>query len=72
MNAASRVVPLTLEDELCVTLRDQLFGGSWERMEQDLRDRQIWCHPSHEVDRQVESDLRRIARLKVLELHYGK
>ncbi len=59
---------LRLEDELLLVLRDQLFDGSWERMERDLRDRAAWCHPNDEVERQVACDLERIARLKVMEL----
>lgn len=62
---------LPLEDELFFVLRDQLFGGCWDRMVADMRERQLWCHPSDEVDRIVEADLSRIARLRELEIQAG-
>lgn len=58
---------LPLEDELLLILRDELFQGSWDRLEVNLvHDRQR-SYLNSEAERRIEADLQRLRRLREME-----
>ena len=62
---------LSEEETMLITLRDELYGGSWEKMEQDLRDRLQGRPYIFKLVNRIEEDLHRIEKLKGYEDEQG-
>ncbi len=62
---------LSEEEILLITLRDELYGGSWERMEQDLKDRLEGKPYIFKLANRIEEDLVRLERLRDYEEKHG-
>lgn len=62
---------LTTQDKMLITLRDELYFGSWERMEADLRDRLKGRPYIFKLVNRIEEDLKRIEKLKAYESQHG-
>lgn len=58
------VESLTREERVLVLLRDQLYDGSWDDLELDLRARKERKPSIFKLNTRIEEDLERIARLK--------
>ena len=54
-------------DETLLLLRDELYGGSWDEVEADLRARAGRKPYVFKLSTRIEEDLNRIARLRALE-----
>jgi hypothetical protein len=61
---------LTQEELMLITLRDELYVGSWERMLADLRDRLQGRPYIFKLVNRIEEDLTRIERLQSYELKH--
>ncbi|MCI0340835.1 MAG: hypothetical protein L0216_06730 [Planctomycetales bacterium] len=61
---------LTTEEKMLVTLRDELYVGSWEKMLQDLRDRLKGRPYIFKLVSRIEEDLVRIEKLQAYELRH--
>ncbi len=55
---------LTPEERMLVVLRDELYGGSWERMLRDLRDRQRARPYLFKLVNRIHVDILRIEKLQ--------
>jgi len=53
-----------------VNLRDELYVGSWERMQQDLRDRLNGRPYIHKLVERIKDDLGRIYNIESFEIKY--
>jgi hypothetical protein len=62
---------LTEEETMLLTLRDELYGNSWERMETDLRDRLQGRPYIFKLVNRIEEDLERIQKLRSYEEEHG-
>ena len=62
---------LSEEESMLITLRDELYAGSWGKMEQDLRDRLQGRPYIFKLVNRIEEDLRRIGKLRGYENEYG-
>ena len=62
---------LSEEETMLLTLRDELYSGSWERMERDLQDRLHGRPYIFKLVNRIEEDLRRIRKLKGYEEEHG-
>lgn len=58
---------LTSEERLLITLRDELYNRSWQRMLQDLEDRLEGKPYVFKLADRIEEDLERIRKLKEYE-----
>ena len=58
---------LTEEERMLLTLRDELYEGSWENMLQDLRDRLKGKPYIFKLVNRIEEDIVRIEKLKHFE-----
>ena len=56
-------VGLTPDEKTLVTLRDELYGGSWEQMLGDLRDRLKGKPYIFKLVNRIQDDISRIAKL---------
>ena len=61
---------LTTQDKMLITLRDELYFGSWERMETDLKDRLKGRPYIFKLVNRIEEDLKRIEKLQAYELKH--
>lgn len=61
---------LSQEEKMLITLRDELYVGSWERMLADLRDRLQGRPYIFKLVNRIEEDLTRIERLQSYELKH--
>jgi hypothetical protein len=61
---------LSQEEKMLITLRDELYVGSWERMLADLRDRLQGRPYIFKLVHRIEEDLARIERLQAYELKH--
>ena len=59
------------DDTLVVRMRDELYGGVWERMEQDLEARRKGRPYVFRLVNRIEEDLERIRRLRAYEQAHG-
>ena len=59
------------EEAMLLTLRDELYGNSWETMERDLRDRLQGRPYIFKLVNRIEEDLDRIQKLKNYEEEHG-
>ena len=62
---------LSEEETMLITLRDELYGGTWDKMEQDLRDRLQGRPYIFKLVNRIEEDLHRIEKLKGYEDDHG-
>ncbi|MCU0722039.1 MAG: hypothetical protein MUC63_00215 [Planctomycetes bacterium] len=62
---------LTPEEKMLVTLREELYFGSWEKMQQDLKDRLKGRPYIFKLVNRIEEDLERIEKLQAYELKNG-
>jgi len=56
--------------EQLLYLRDNLYVGSWQRMEQDLRDRLQGRPHIPKLAARIEEDLGRLSQLRDIEIKY--
>lgn len=54
---------LSAEEKMLLTLRDELYGGSWERMIKDLNDRSRGRPYIFKLVNRIKEDLKRIEKL---------
>ena len=62
---------LSEEETMLITLRDELYGGVWEKMEHDLRDRLQGRPYIFKLVNRIEEDLHRIEKLRGYEDDHG-
>lgn len=62
---------LSEEETMLLTLRDELYGGSWDSMETDLRDRLRGRPYIFKLVNRIEEDLERIQKLRTYEEEHG-
>lgn len=62
---------LAPEERLLILLRDELYGGRWDYLRQDLEDRKAGRPYVFKLASRIEDDLRRIERLEAYEKKYG-
>ena len=62
---------LSREERQLLLLRDELYDGSWDDMEEDLRRRLNRKPYIYRLMNRIEEDLRRIARLRAYEEAQG-
>ena len=55
---------MTPEERMLINLRDELYGGSWDQMEEDLRDRLKGRPYIFKLVNRIQDDLSRIERLQ--------
>ena len=67
----SFVESLTPEEKMLITLRDELYGGSWERMTKDLNDRLKGRPYIFKLVNRIKDDLKRMAKLQEYEKKSG-
>ncbi len=65
------VKSLTSEERLLITLRDELYSGSWENLKQDLLDRLHGKPYIFKLSTRIEEDLKRIDKLERYEQEHG-
>lgn len=58
---------LTDEEKMLVELRDELYGGSWELMLEDLNDRLKGRPYIFKLANRIEEDIQRIQKLRSYE-----
>lgn len=58
---------LSPEERLLILLRDELYGGRWDYLRQDLEDRKAGKPYVFKLATRIEEDLRRIERLEAYE-----
>ncbi len=58
------VKSLTSEERLLITLRDELYSGSWRNLKQDLNDRLQGKPYIFKLSSRIEEDLKRIDKLE--------
>jgi hypothetical protein len=59
---------LSTQDRMLVTLRDELYFGSWDRMLSDLKDRLKGRPYIFKLVNRIEEDIKRIENLRAYEL----
>ena len=57
------VAGLSADERTLVTLRDELYGGSWEQMRGDLQDRLTGKPYIFKLVNRIQDDLKRIDKL---------
>lgn len=62
---------LTPEERMLIVLRDELYGGSWDRMLQDLRDRLRGRPYIFKLVNRIQEDIARIEKLQEYEKKHG-
>ncbi len=62
---------LTPEERMLVVLREELYGGSWDRMLQDLRDRLRGRPYIFKLVNRIQEDIARIEKLLEYEKKHG-
>ena len=62
---------LGAEERMLITLRDELYGGSWDRMLQDLQERRRGRPYIFKLVKRIEDDLSRIEALRTYEQKHG-
>jgi len=58
---------LSQEEKMLIILRDELYGGSWEKMSRDLKDRLTGKPYIFKLVHRIEEDLVRIEKLESYE-----
>ena len=62
---------LAAEEKVLVIIRDELYGGNWEEMLEDLKARLAGRPYVVKLASRIEDDITRINRLRVLEQEEG-
>ncbi|MBI5779708.1 MAG: hypothetical protein HZA49_09680 [Planctomycetes bacterium] len=62
---------LTPEERMLLTLRDELYGGQWERMTKDLNDRLKGRPYIFKLVERIKDDLQRVEKLQEYEKKHG-
>ena len=62
---------LALADRTFLAVRDELYGGSWDEVERDLRARLAGKPYIFKLATKIEEDLERIARMRRYEGEHG-
>lgn len=62
---------LSPEEKMLITLRDELYVGSWEKMLQDLKDRLKGRPYIFKLVNRIEEDIERIEKLQRYELKHN-
>ena len=62
---------LTPDERMLVTLRDDLYGGSWEEMRDDLKARLRGKPYIFKLVNRIQDDIERIERLQGYEKKHG-
>lgn len=62
---------LTPEERMLVVLREELYGGSWDRMLTDLRDRLRGRPYIFKLVNRIQEDIARIEKLQEYEKKQG-
>ena len=62
---------LTPEERMLVVLREELYGGSWDRMLTDLRDRLRGRPYIFKLVNRIQEDIARIEKLQEYEKKHG-
>ncbi len=70
-SAAERVRSLAKEERLLLEVRDELYGGSWDELEADLRARLAGKPYIFQLATRIEEDLSRVERLREFEEENG-
>ena len=65
------VKALSSEERLLITLRDELYTGSWKNLKQDLLDRLHGKPYVFKLSTRIEEDLKRIDKLERYEQEHG-
>ena len=65
------VKALTSEERLLITLRDELYSGSWRNLKQDLLDRLHGKPYIFKLSTRIEEDLKRIDKLERYEQEHS-
>ncbi len=68
---AKMEVSLTEEERMLVTLREELYGGSWDRMLEDLNRRLNGKPYIFKLATRIEEDIQVLQRLRRLERRKG-
>ncbi len=58
---------LSPEEKVLVIIRDELYGGSWDEMTEDLKARLEQRPYVLKLTGRIESDIERIVRLRLIE-----
>ncbi len=58
---------LSSEEKMLITLRNELYGGQWERMLKDLNDRLKGRPYIFKLINRIKSDIKRIEKLQEYE-----
>ncbi len=58
---------LSEEERMLLVLRDELYSGSWDKMEEDLRNRLKGRPYIFKLVNRIEEDLKRIEKLRSYE-----
>lgn len=61
---------LKLEEKMLITLRDELYGGSWERMLNDLTARLKGRPYIYKLVHRIQEDIKRIKKLREYEVKH--
>jgi len=62
---------LTKPERLVLVVRDELYGGSWDELIEDLQARKRRKPFVFKLDSRIEEDLSRIAKLRAFEQEHG-
>lgn len=62
---------LTPEERMLLTLRDELYGGQWERMVKDLNDRLKGRPYIFKLVERIKDDLQRVEKLQEYEKRHA-
>lgn len=62
---------LSPEERMLIVLREELYGGSWDRMLQDLRDRLRGRPYIFKLVNRIQEDIARIEKLQEYEKKHG-
>ncbi len=65
------VKALSSEERLLITLRDELYSGSWQNLKQDLHDRLHGKPYIFKLTTRIEEDLKRIEKLERYEQEHS-
>lgn len=70
-DAEQFVRTLAREDRVLLDVRDELYGGTWDELERDLRARLAGKPYIFKLASRIEDDLKRIERLRGYEVEHG-
>jgi len=62
---------LSLEHKMLVALKSQLYGGSWESMLEDLRNRLVGKPYIFKLVHRIQDDIERIEQMRTFEAEHN-